>query len=1255
MSINCRGLTQQQKRRDVLNYLRGSSADIIFLQETHLSEHSIPFFNSLWPGRCYHSCKTSNSGGTTILMSPSFSYNLVSEQASKEGNFVLVVIEVNNSILTVLNVYGPNDDTPSFYKNIDSLLQQFPQENIIVGGDFNFVIDIALDSNYLHENNIYAKKTFINIAKKYSLINAWRSKHPDKREYTWIKQHPMKYGRLDMFFVSEHLLGHVREATIQAGYRTDHCQIHLTLQAFNQQRGPGLWKFNASLLKDDNYSTLIHSYIIDTVQRYAVPIYSKEFTSDPCNFRELQFTINIGLFYETLLMLIRGETVKYSKNKARKTRAEEEAANKEITRLRQVFDKSGASADMSHLLEAQEKLQQIREPKIQGAIARSRARWHEEGERCSKYFLSLEKRNGTRKSIQSLLINGQLITDRAEILSKITTHLSSKYNAYNETDDSKQYVAKNVNKQLNDVQKHELDKPLTFAELSAALLSMKKGRSPGSNGFTADFFKHFWNYLGIFLFRTMEESIKSGTVPLSHRESIVTLIPKVGKSLNSPKDWRPISLLNVDFKIISAAITNRLKTVMNDIISPSQSAYISGRFIGENSRLVYDVIDELNNQDRSGLILAADFEAAFESVSWPFISSALDQYNFGTNFKSLIKLLYLNNNNFSRILLDGYLGEKVYMKQGIRQGDPASGYLFNLVVEPLANQITHSTTVRGVCVSNFEEIRLSQYADDLIIFLDDIPGNIDNAINEIQTFTTMSGLKLNVEKTKCLQIGKGSNSVQPNLHRIEYVKELKILGITFNGNNKDLTTSNIMRILPSVEKEIVQWKRRHLTLIGKITVIKALLLSKLVHIFSSLPNPSEAVIKKIETIFFRFIWNDKNDRVKRSKLIQQLELDGLNMIYLHGFVRSMKISWIQRFYKSNHAWSLIVQKNIPLFEDLRTYGSKKLRSITKTLKNQFWKEVLEAWTDFFELYKPSTDEIITETLWFSDVTKFNNSIVKCWDARGIRFIADLINRDTGTLYSKNEIENIYNVRMTFLCYASLLKSLPKVIRTKNYKSKVVYPLIPYRISLMSRKSKMSRLAYREFQLSRRSDYRKTQLKLEQKWNRDIGHFQIGTMQDIHSVTNSTYLQAFHFRLISRIIPTKQFLHRIGISENNLCTFCFSSTETLSHLFWECMQVKSFIEEIKKMLDDEYNLTYNISQKEWFFPSTSECSKKEILITTIAKLTIYHAQNKDTTLSVRHFLNKLKQEVENDRYIAELRGNNDKFEEKWGSLNMVNKP
>ena len=120
------------------------------------------------------------------------------------------------------------------------------------------------------------------------------------------------------------------------------------------------------------------------------------------------------------------------------------------------------------------------------------------------------------------------------------------------------------------------------------------------------------------MFRSLQEGIQKQRSLISHREGVITLIPKQGKPKDSLKGWRPISLLNVDFKIISAAITNRLKTVMHDLISPAQTAYIPGRYIGENTRLMYDVIEYVNNTSSSGVIMAVDFEAAFDTVSWEF-------------------------------------------------------------------------------------------------------------------------------------------------------------------------------------------------------------------------------------------------------------------------------------------------------------------------------------------------------------------------------------------------------------------------------------------------------------------------------------------------------------------------------------------------------------------------------------------------------------------------------------------------------------
>ena len=198
--MNCRGLAQQQKRREVLNFLTTLGAEITFLQETHLTNRTSPYFDTVWSGKCFHSYYTANSRGTTILMKASLSYDLISEEYSEDGNMVCIVCKINNNIFTLINLYGPNDDTPSFYKQVDKILQKYPQENVIIGGDFNFVIDRIQDSNYENDNNVHAKKTFIKICEKHSLIDIWRCKHPDEHEYTWVKNTPLKFGRLDMFF-----------------------------------------------------------------------------------------------------------------------------------------------------------------------------------------------------------------------------------------------------------------------------------------------------------------------------------------------------------------------------------------------------------------------------------------------------------------------------------------------------------------------------------------------------------------------------------------------------------------------------------------------------------------------------------------------------------------------------------------------------------------------------------------------------------------------------------------------------------------------------------------------------------------------------------------------------------------------------------------------------------------------------------------------------------------------------------------------
>ena len=152
--------------------------------------------------------------------------------------------------------------------------------------------------------------------------------------------------------------------------------------------------------------------------------------------------------------------------------------------------------------------------------------------------------------------------------------------------------------------------------------------------------------------------LKEGQKLPTRREGVINLIPKKDKSPHSPKGWRPITLLNTDYNIISTVISNRLKTVLNKLINPAQTAYTSGRYIGENTRLVHDLIHWTRCNEKTGVILAADFEAAFEAVAWNYLKLVINEMNFGPNFQFIVDYLYFNHENHSRILLNGYLGKK---------------------------------------------------------------------------------------------------------------------------------------------------------------------------------------------------------------------------------------------------------------------------------------------------------------------------------------------------------------------------------------------------------------------------------------------------------------------------------------------------------------------------------------------------------------------------------------------------------------------
>ena len=255
-------------------------------------------------------------------------------------------------------------------------------------------------------------------------------------------------------------------------------------------------------------------------------------------------------------------------------------------------------------------------------MLRSRCRYIDMGEKPSKYFLNLESRNFTSKVITKLedanhveYVNVNVNTN--EIINQQKEYYKTLYSETIHIDDKplEETLGENIKKKLSENDSSGLEGEITYSELSSALRNMKNGKSPGNDGFTTEFFKFFWPDLERFVLRSLNYGYRIGSLSVTQKQGMITCIPKPNKSRHFLKNWRPISLLNVVYKLASTVLANRLKTVLDNVISEEQKGFISGRFIGENIRLIYDILYETKNQDIPGLLLSIDFQQAFDSIS----------------------------------------------------------------------------------------------------------------------------------------------------------------------------------------------------------------------------------------------------------------------------------------------------------------------------------------------------------------------------------------------------------------------------------------------------------------------------------------------------------------------------------------------------------------------------------------------------------------------------------------------------------------
>jgi hypothetical protein len=301
-----------------------------------------------------------------------------------------------------------------------------------------------------------------------------------------------------------------------------------------------------------------------------------------------------------------------------------------------------------------------------------------------------------------------------------------------------------LERKLTDEQRDSCEDLFTASECSAALKSMSCGKTPGSDGLPKEFYITFWDMLREDFVEMANNCIADGIIPESLRQAMILLLYKKDDP-ELLKNWRRISLLNVDYKIITKVLVNRMKPLMSSFIDSDQCCAVPGRSSEDNATLLRDICDylEIHSQTACAFI-SIDQEKAFDYVDWKFLDRILETMNFGPQFRSFITCIYTDIQ--SAILSNGYVSEFFNIQRSVRQGCPLSSLLFVLVAEVFGQAIRKCPEIQGLRLPCGKEVKISQYADDNTCIVTNTY-DIFKVIDVFDEYGRASGARLNRTKS----------------------------------------------------------------------------------------------------------------------------------------------------------------------------------------------------------------------------------------------------------------------------------------------------------------------------------------------------------------------------------------------------------------------------------------------------------------------------------------------------------------------------
>ena len=405
------------------------------------------------------------------------------------------------------------------------------------------------------------------------------------------------------------------------------------------------------------------------------------------------------------------------------------------------------------------------------------------------------------------------------------------------------------------------DGSISLEELTQTLQGLPRGKSPGFDGLPYEFYQHFWDQLGPELTAVLNEAFQPGaaSLPADMTEGRVTLLYKgTGADRAQPASYRPITLLNTDYKLAARVIASRLGPLLNHVVDSTQTGFLPQRWIGDNILAHLETIDFHQHSQQPGVLLFLDFEKAFDRLDRPWMERCMAAVGFGAGAQRWVSLLHAGTT--ARVAFNGWHTARFPVQSGVFQGSPLSPLLFVLAVQPMAAHARQLAAQQGLHALSTPLGQPAPFmhchADDTTIHAASPADAAAILAGSISLHCQATGARMQTAKSTGMGIGCLQHLTGPDADT----------GITFSAAGSAITHLGIplstdpdaaartlyTAILQRLDRRIARWSGFRLSLLGRAHVAKQVLVSMFTYHGTFVPVPAD-ILRQLCTSVYTFV------------------------------------------------------------------------------------------------------------------------------------------------------------------------------------------------------------------------------------------------------------------------------------------------------------------------------------------------------------------------------------------------------------------